>query len=375
MVAHIQKTEYGTYRVQYRDLDGASQSLTFKKKADAKGFLHEMESSKNKGSYVSPRLGGTLFGDWAKEVQAALALPLRNSTRASDESVLRSLVLPHFEKRRLASVTTIEVQGWVSKLSETHSPSTVRKAHQLLAGVFSAAVNADMLSRTPCRAIRLPKIERTEMRFLSPVEIDRLANLIDPRYRALVLTAGYTGARFGELAALRIGHEGLDLLRKRMTIRATLTEVRGHLEVGPPKTKAANRSVSLPRFIVDELAHHLENHGGDHVFTSPDGKVLRRNNFRRRVWLPAVKAAGLEGVRFHDLRHSHAAMLIAAGEHPRLISGRLGHATIRTTLDTYGHLFPGLDEAAADRLDQLFAEGVGADRGQITRIAAPVSPP
>ena len=162
------------------------------------------------------------------------------------------------------------------------------------------------------------------MLFLSPTEIERLAGLIDPRYRALVLTAGYTGARFGELAALRIGREGLDLLRKRMTIRATLTEVRGHLEVGPPKTKAANRSVSLPRFIVDELAHHLENHGGDHVFTSPDGKALRRNNFRRRVWLPAVKAAGLDGVRFHDLRHSHAAMLIAAGEHPRLISGRLG---------------------------------------------------
>ena len=192
------------------------------------------------------------------------------------------------------------------------------------------------------------------MRFLSPAEIIHLANLIDLRYRALVLTAGYTGGRFGELAALRIGHEGLDLLRKKMTIQTTLTEVRGHVTLGPPKTQAANRSVSLPRFIVDELAHHLENQSGDHVFTSPDGKPLRRHNFRRRVWVPGVKAAGLNGLRFHDLRHSHAAMLIAAGEHPKLISARLGHSTIRTTLDTYGHLLPGLDEAAADRLDQLF---------------------
>ncbi len=116
---------------------------------------------------------------------------------------------------------------------------------------------------------------------------------------------------------------------------------------------------------MDELALHLENHGGDHVFTSPDGKALRRHNFRRRVWLPTVKAASLDGLRFHDLCHSHAAMLIAAGEHPRLISARLGHSTIRTTLDAYGHLLPGLDEAAADRLDQLFAEGLGANRGQI----------
>lgn len=116
---------------------------------------------------------------------------------------------------------------------------------------------------------------------------------------------------------------------------------------------------------MDELAHHLEDHGDDYVFTSPDGQPLRRNNFRRRVWLPAVKAADLDGLRFHDLRHSHAAMLISAGEHPKLISTRLGHATIRTTLDTYGHLFPGLDEAAADRLDQAFVGGLGADRWQI----------
>jgi integrase len=125
--------------------------------------------------------------------------------------------------------------------------------------------------------------------------------------------------------------------------------------------------LSLPRFIVSELAHQLEHHQGDYVFTSPDGGPLCRHNFRQRVWLPAVKASGIDGLRFHDLRHSHAAMLIAAGEHPKLISTRLGHSTIRTTLDTHGRLLPGLDEAAADRLDQLIAEGLGADLGQVRR--------
>jgi integrase len=146
-----------------------------------------------------------------------------------------------------------------------------------------------------------------------------------------------------------------------------LTEVSGQIKVGPPKTQASNRSISLPSFLVNELAYHLEGHNGGYVFTSPNGKPLRRHNFRRRHWLKAVKAAEFDHLTFHSLRHSHAGMLIAAGEHVKLISTRLGHSSVRTTLDTYGFLLPGLDEAAADRLDQLVSEGLGSDPGQIPR--------
>ena len=89
----------------------------------------------------------------------------------------------------------------------------------------------------------------------------------------------------------------------------------------------------------------------DLVFTAAMGGPIRWSGFRRRTWQPATEAVGFNGLRFHDLRHTHAALLIAAGEHPKVIQGRLGHASIGTTLDAYGHLFDGLDEAAADRLD------------------------
>ena len=85
---------------------------------------------------------------------------------------------------------------------------------------------------------------------------------------------------------------------------------------------------------------------------------MRRTNFRRRTRLPAVEAAHLDGLRLHELRHTHTAMLIAQGEHPKVIQSRLGHASIKTTLDTYGHLFEGLDEAAAQRLDDLALERI-----------------
>ena len=120
---------------------------------------------------------------------------------------------------------------------------------------------------------------------------------------------------------------------------------------------AAWRQVALPKFLGEELARHLSEWppaADGFLFAAPEGGPVRRTNFRRRTWLAAVRASVGEPLRFHDLRHTHAAMLIAQGEHPKVIQLRLGHSSIQVTLDTYGRLFAGLDEAAAERLDATF---------------------
>ena len=122
--------------------------------------------------------------------------------------------------------------------------------------------------------------------------------------------------------------------------------------LGTPKTLASRRQVALPRFVATALSHHLAQSppGGDgFVFQAPMGGPARRTNFRRRTWVPAVRSSVGEPMRFHDLRRTHVALLIEQGEHPKTIQARLGQASIATTLDVYGHLFDGLDEAAADR--------------------------
>jgi integrase len=195
------------------------------------------------------------------------------------------------------------------------------------------------------------------MRFLTNEEVRALADAIDPRYRVLVLAGAYTGLRIGELAGLKL--DALDMLRRRLTVTRSVNEVRGKLVVrSEPKTAASRRTVALPRFLVDELAAHLAlvKDPDGWVFPAPDGGPLRRNGFRSRFWQTAVSRAGLAGVRIHDLRHTHAAWLIAQGEHPKVIQARLGHASIKTTLDVYGHLFDGLDEKAASRLDSLVVQ-------------------
>jgi integrase len=145
------------------------------------------------------------------------------------------------------------------------------------------------------------------------------------------------------------------------------------LYVGPLKTKESRRVVTIPAFLADKLGRHLaaiQNlKGSDLVFPSPAGEHLRRTSFSHRFWTPAVKATGLDPAPvFHDLRHTAVALAIAGGAHPKAIQARLGHASITTTLNTYGHLFPSLDVELADRLEAVRAETLAA---RLRHIDAP----
>jgi integrase len=204
------------------------------------------------------------------------------------------------------------------------------------------------------RRVPLPKVKREEMRFLTPAEVAALAEAIHPRYRALVLVGAYGGLRIGELAGLRRGR--VDLLRGAVQVAEIVVEVRGALHMGPPKTRASRRTVGLPRFVAEELAAHLAGRDDPEafVFTAPQGGPLRVTAFRARVWRPATRASGLDGLRIHDLRHTAVALWIAAGANPKEVAARAGHASVSFTLDRYGHLYSEADSALRDRLDVLY---------------------
>src|SRR5690606_10064078 len=236
-VSSIEKTQHGTYRVCYRTPDGRSRSKSFKRRADADAFAATVETSKLQGTYTDPSLGKTRSGEWAKHVQES-RVNLAATTRARDDSYFRSLILPYFADEQLARVNPLQVQKWVSTLlAKDYAPGTIRKAYQLLSAVFESAVNSDLIPRSPCRGIKLPKDVKEEMRFLSAEEVEQLADAIDPRYRALVLTGAYAGLRPGELFGLKV--QALDMLRRQLKVVANLTEVSGKIRLGPPKSKAS----------------------------------------------------------------------------------------------------------------------------------------
>ena len=301
--------------------------------------------------------GGETFGDWAREWMAT-SIHLKPRTRISYDCVLRQRLLPAFGTVPVADITQRDVRHFVAELVEAgHAPGTVHRAYELLRNILNGAYDAGLIASNPCRRIRMPRSPHHEMHFLEPAEVLALSRSIHPHYRLMILFAAYTGARAGEIGALRV--KRLDLDKRFVDIRESLADVNGHLEFGPTKTHAS-RKVGLPSFLVEELTEHIAGRGlgpDDLVFTSVRGKPIRHNAFLVHYFRPAVARAGLpDGLRFHDLRHTCVALLIAQGAHPRAIMERLGHSTIEMTLGRYGHLFPGLDAALVVGLDAMFRE-------------------
>jgi integrase len=342
------------YRVRYRDPAGRERAKSFARKVDAERFLRHVEADLVRGQWVDPDHGRTTVGELAERWFATTAT-LKPKTREDYRSLLDNHILTAFGQRPVVSIDTLAIRGWLAGLvGGGLSPSRAKHAYYVLFAVLEAAIQAGALLRNPAAGIRVPRSHRREMRFLSAVEVERLAEAIVPPYGLLVRFAAYTGLRAGELVALRVGR--LDLLRGTVRVVESASEVGGRLVFGSTKTYA-ERTVRLPRFLRDDLAVHLAGRPRDpdgFVFTAAKGGPLRHNNFYQRIFCPALARAGLPAqVRFHDLRHTCAALLIAQGAHPKAIQAHLGHSSIQVTMDRYGHLFPEALEHLADRLDAV----------------------
>lgn len=352
---NVRKLPSGRYQARYRDPNGRQQTDTFGTKGDASRWLAKVQTNIDRGAWHDPQLGRLTFSDWADR-WLPTTVNLRASTRARDESYLSNLIRPTFDKLPLSAITHMDVSAWVASLSaEGRAPATVVKASQIMAKIMRKAVADGRLVTSPCDGVALPRIERVEMRFLTPDEIVRLVEAMDPRYRALVLLGAYGGLRAGELLGLRASR--VDLLRGRVHVAATTVEVGGRLLLDQqPKTKASNRSVPLPSVVLEALADHLTKYTrgpDDYVFSAPEGGPIRLASWRSRYWTRAINEAGLAPLRIHDLRHTAVSLWIAAGANPKDIAARAGHTSVSVVLDRYGHLYDDAHTPVNEALDAM----------------------
>jgi integrase len=342
------------WQVRWRDPAGRQRTKSFKRKSDAKQFANRVEVEMQRGTYVDPQLGKLLFADWARE-WLQTKINLRASSWTRDESYLRNHVMPMFGNVELARIDKLMVQSWVRDLvTKGLHPSTVKECYRILRSIMNEAADARIIVESPCRSITLPRVPKTEQRFLTATEVEKLVESTDGQFQTLVYCAVYLGCRWGELVGLKRAH--LNLFKREVRIVGTLEEVPGGVRyVEETKTSASRRTIVIPAFLVDLLAAHLKAAPkSEFVFCTKDGSPIRRSNFRQRVWKPAVKNSGLDpNLRFHDLRHTCASLLIEQSAHPKEIQARLGHSSITTTLDRYGHLMPSLGHQLAVNLDDM----------------------
>lgn len=352
------------YDVRYRTPSRQVRTKTFKRKVDADRYAREVETDMSRGDWTDPRRGRETFADWWARWWPT-TVDLAPSTRARDANYAKNHILPRFGALPLGAIEHTDVAEWVAEMSAKDlAPATVTKAKQILSKTLDAAVDAGLIRSNPSARVKTPKIVQREMRFCTPEEIAALADAIDARYRALVFVGGYCGLRFGELAGLK--RDRVDLLHRRLDVIENATEVSGHTIVGRPKTRAGRRTVPVPSVVADVLTEHLGRTPGDLVFPAPAGGYMRRGLFRRRFWLPATAAAGLDGLRPHDLRHTAVSLWIAAGASPKEIAVRAGHSSVSVVLDRYGHLLPGQSDAVDDALDAM-ARGAAKPNGASVR--------
>ena len=250
-----------------------------------------------------------------------------------------------------------------NKLESGLSPRTVLLIHAVLHRSLSQAVKLGMLGINPVLAVNRPKFKRKEMKTLTDSQVRTLLSIAEgSRFELLFWFAVTTGLREGELIGLK--WSDLDWTGRRIGIQRQVQRLRGGLVLTEPKTAAGRRVIALGVHTIEKLRHHQSNQAeerlvagdawreNDMIFPSTIGTLMDPSNLYHN-FKRMLKRAGLPDIRFHDLRHTAATLMLQQGTHPKVVQERLGHSDISLTLNTYSHVLPGMQDEAAGKLDEL----------------------
>ncbi len=341
-------------------------------RTEAQKRLRQLLSELDKGIFVNP--GKTTVADHLKQWLKDYAYPnLSPNTTLGYESIIKSHLIPAFGNILLTQLRPEMVQRYITdKLSHGKangqgglSSRTVRHHIVCLHTALQNAVKIGLLIRNPVDAITIPRPHRHEMRTMDEVDIHIFLEMArNTQYYALFYTLLFTGMRRSELLALK-WHD-VDLLLLQVSVNKSLHQLRGgQFIIRQPKTEKSRRLLALTPSNATLLKEYQESQNrmreslgcpkfteDDLVFCHYDGKPFLPNTITHN-WIKIVRRSGLKGIRLHDARHTHASLMLKQGVHPKIVQERLGHSSISITLDTYSHVAPGLQQAAAIKFDDI----------------------
>lgn len=354
------------YVVRVRDPErGKYTSATLATRPEAERFVRDCEDRGVAWALSEYRRAKdaedeSTLDEWAAIHFEALTDP-SPSTVARYRRIYKAVWSPPLGHMRLSQIERVHVAGALNAV--TGSDKTVLNAWGVLTHMLKMAVQDGKIPRSPTVGVRpgrRTEHHREEHRYLTHDEFWAVVNATPDYWQPLVILLGGTGMRWGELAALNVGDVDTEALAVRITKAETQDPERpSRTIVGPTKTRKSRRTVTLPIEVVEALEPLMDGRKrNERLFLPPKGGPLRHRTFYRDIWLrhSVSKSGILEPFpRLHDLRHSHVAWLIAAGVPLPVIQARLGHEKITTTIDTYGHLTPDVQRAAATAAGMVFS--------------------
>lgn len=347
--------QYKRYVVDYVDIKGKRNRKQFALRKDAEAYDALVISKRNKG-FMTEANRTMKFSEASKDfMEHHSKLYCKPSTNDTYQLYLDTHINIYLGNMKVIDIKRKTIQDFIAHLknSTTLSNNSINKQYTLVNSILQKLVIDEILLQNPAIGVKKLAVEKKKMNVLAVVELQKLLDVCqqyNKDFYPMLLTATSTGMRRGELLALKWSN--IDLVNKKIRIEENL--YKGKFVT--PKTKTSKRNI----VITPELAKTLKewklkskNNKYDLVFPNSIGEPMEARNMVRREFDPLLKLAGLDKIRWHDLRHTYASILIAENIPVKFIQTQLGHNSIKTTMDTYGHLLDETCDKAIDRLNEV----------------------
>ena len=343
----------GKWLIQYRYTDWQGK----RRKSTKRGFATKREAEEWLRNFLITQKADfdMKFEDFWKMYCADMETRLREHTMRTKKYIVELKILPYFGNKRVNDITAADIRQWQNELIKIgYSPTYLKTINNQLSAIFNYAVRYYDLKSNPCaKAGSMGKSKAEEMDFWTGEEFRRFIDSVMNKrlsYMAF-MTLYWTGMRMGELLALN--PKDVDLEKRTISITKSYQRLGKKDVITPPKTPKSKRVITIPEFLAADIKDYMDSlydlQENDRLF--PITKYYLEHEMQR-----GIKESGVKRIRVHDLRHSHASMLIKLGFSPLEIANRLGHEKVETTLNTYAHLYPNKQTKLAERLDSEYRE-------------------
>ncbi len=343
----------GKWLIQYRYTDWQGK----RRKSTKRGFATKREAEEWLRNFLITKKADfdMKFEDFWKMYCADMETRLREHTMRTKKYIVELKILPYFGNKRVNDITAADIRQWQNELIKMgYSPTYLKTINNQLSAIFNYAVRYYDLKSNPCaKAGSMGKSKAEEMDFWTGEEFRKFIDSVMNKrlsYMAF-MTLYWTGMRMGELLALN--PKDVDLEKRTISITKSYQRLGKKDVITPPKTPKSKRVITIPEFLAADIKDYMDSlyelQENDRLF--PITKYYLEHEMQR-----GIKESGVKRIRVHDLRHSHASMLIELGFSPLEIANRLGHEKVETTLNTYAHLYPNKQTKLAERLDSEYRE-------------------
>ncbi|RHS72493.1 site-specific integrase [Ruminococcus sp. AM44-9AT] len=343
----------GKWLIQYRYTDWQGK----RRKSTKRGFATKRKAEEWLRNFLITQKADfdMKFEDFWKMYCADMETRLREHTMRTKKYIVELKILPYFGNKRVNDITAADIRQWQNELIKMgYSPTYLKTINNQLSAIFNYAVRYYDLKSNPCaKAGSMGKSKAEEMDFWTGEEFRKFIDSVMNKrlsYMAF-MTLYWTGMRMGELLALN--PKDVDLEKRTISITKSYQRLGKKDVITPPKTPKSKRVITIPEFLAADIKDYMDSlyelQENDRLF--PITKYYLEHEMQR-----GIKESGVKRIRVHDLRHSHASMLIELGFSPLEIANRLGHEKVETTLNTYAHLYPNKQTKLAERLDSEYRE-------------------